>query len=205
MYRDRNITITVDELLDKCIAVPDTGCFIWCGTKGIATYNAYGSIYHNKKYYPLLHRFVYYLFNGELSEDIQVLHKCDVKSCINPYHLFSGSQKENIRDCIDKKRFRCVLTEDKVMEILFLKGKLRRKEIALRYGVTVSTIKDIFSHRTWVKSEVDNKSLTKEQKDTICLLRGLFSQREIANEYGISRTVVGRIQRGQSLGGKNIE
>lgn len=36
---------------------------------------------------------------------IQVCHLCDTPICCNPKHLFLGTQKDNIKDCIDKNRF----------------------------------------------------------------------------------------------------
>ncbi len=67
--------------------------------------NGYGRIsVDNKKYRS--HRLSYAIFH--IDEDISnkvILHTCDNPSCINPSHLRSGTQRENIQDCINKGRF----------------------------------------------------------------------------------------------------
>lgn len=54
----------------------------------------------------LIHREIYRQFNGKISEDMCICHFCDTPRCINPAHLFIGTQKDNIQDCIKKGRFK---------------------------------------------------------------------------------------------------
>lgn len=49
-------------------------------------------------------RVAYYLYNGEWP--IQALHKCDNPACVNPLHLWNGTQKDNIQDAWSKGRSR---------------------------------------------------------------------------------------------------
>jgi hypothetical protein len=44
------------------------------------------------------------MFKGEIPLGLKVLHKCDVTLCVNPEHLFLGTQKENVHDCERKGR-----------------------------------------------------------------------------------------------------
>lgn len=50
------------------------------------------------------HRVSWELFRGPIPNKLFVLHKCDNKNCINPDHLFLGTAKDNIHDCIRKGR-----------------------------------------------------------------------------------------------------
>lgn len=77
-------------------------CLIWTGAKSSS---GYGNIKRNKKS-VLAHRQAYEYMNGTIEKNIKVLHRCDNKLCINPDHLFLGTQKDNVIDCINKKRFR---------------------------------------------------------------------------------------------------
>lgn len=68
--------------------------------------NGYGTILLSNDKKSLVHRVAWSLFKGPIPEDLHVLHKCDVRNCVNPYHLFLGTNLDNIHDRIAKGRSR---------------------------------------------------------------------------------------------------
>lgn len=58
-----------------------------------------------------------YLFNfGEIPEGLVVRHKCDIRRCVAPHHILAGTQKENVRDMIQRNRYRGFKKEKVVAE-----------------------------------------------------------------------------------------
>lgn len=82
---------------------PITGCWNWTGCK---IGYGYGQMRYCGKL-VLVHRVSAHLYlKYDLDSPLRVLHRCDNASCFNPKHLFIGTQLENIRDCMEKGRFR---------------------------------------------------------------------------------------------------
>lgn len=77
---------------------PQTGCWEWKNSVGK---NQYGHMGIGKKTSPA-HRVSYELFIGEIPEGLFICHKCDNKPCVNPMHLFVGTQKDNMTDAQSK-------------------------------------------------------------------------------------------------------
>lgn len=84
-------------------------CWLW---KGNTNKSGYGRHYRNKTEFYAAHRFSYELHHGPIKghvagdpeREVCVLHRCDTPRCVNPAHLFLGSDKDNIHDCIAKGR-----------------------------------------------------------------------------------------------------
>jgi hypothetical protein len=90
------------------IPEPNSGCWLF---DGATTGGGYGR--HSKRKYA--HRIAYEKWVGPIPDGMLVCHKCDVKLCCNPDHLFLGTDEDNIMDCIKKGRW-------KVPGNLFQKG-----------------------------------------------------------------------------------
>jgi len=82
------------------------GCWTWAGAKNL---QGYGEFFLFRKgsrsHHGLAHRVAWEMFRGPIG-DMFVLHKCDTPACVNPEHLFLGTQKDNMRDALAKGRMR---------------------------------------------------------------------------------------------------
>lgn len=80
-------------------------CWLWIGAN---TKYGWGTMKINGVMYGA-HRISYAIHKGEIPEGIFVCHNCpggDNGLCVNPSHLWLGTQKDNVRDCVNKKRSR---------------------------------------------------------------------------------------------------
>jgi hypothetical protein len=139
------------------IPEPNSGCWLW--TKGLFK-AGYGSLYLNGRS-ALAHRFAWRLLKGKIPQGLCVCHKCDVRSCVNPDHLFVGTIADNNLDMEAKGRQRkralrgeenprSTLTKENVNEI---KKRLatgeRQIDLANEFNVSKTTICDIAHFRHW--------------------------------------------------------
>ena len=77
--------------------IPMAGCWIWLGylSKGYGqTRIGYESV--------KAHRLSYTLFKGSIPLGLNILHRCDIKCCVNPEHLYAGTQSDNGLDAVDR-------------------------------------------------------------------------------------------------------
>jgi hypothetical protein len=116
----------------------ENGCWIWNLAKstrgyGKCLFKALGA-----------HRVSYEAFKGKIPKEKYVCHKCDVKACVNPDHLWVGTCKENVQDAKSKGRLpdqrglnskSAKLTESQVKEIRALKGKVTYEKIGKIYNI----------------------------------------------------------------------
>ncbi len=78
-------------------------CIVWKGKT--CSNGRYGRIEGTKKI-TMAHRYIWENIYGEIPKGMCVCHKCDNGLCINPKHLFLGTQKDNVKDMFDKRRAR---------------------------------------------------------------------------------------------------
>lgn len=89
-----------DRIVEFSTPEPNTGCWLW---DGAVSTSGYGSMWASGRT-RTASRVSYEEFVGPIPNGQQVLHKCDVRSCVNPDHLFIGSHNDNMRDKVLKGR-----------------------------------------------------------------------------------------------------
>lgn len=151
-----HIVPLADRFFSKIGAKSSGGCILW---NGHVKDNGYGDI-HERHAGRLLsaHRVAYDLMVGPIPEGMCVLHRCDNPPCINPTHLFLGTQLDNIADMVAKGRQSRgsgkganVKLDDNIVR------DVRRRiasgdsntAIGRDLGVSHVTISDIRTGRTW--------------------------------------------------------
>jgi hypothetical protein len=128
---------------------PYSGCWLWTGC---VQAQGYGRFWKNK--HVRAHRVAWELHHGAVPSGMHVLHSCDTASCVNPGHLFLGTDSDNRRDCVKKVRHAfgarsagVKLTESQIREIRIDQRSLRK--IAKDYGVSYRAIGYIKNRITW--------------------------------------------------------
>ena len=75
-------------------------CELWLGSTDV---HGYGRFWFSGKFIRA-HRFIYELVYGAIPKNLCVLHRCDVRNCVNPKHLWLGTLGDNNRDTFSKGR-----------------------------------------------------------------------------------------------------
>lgn len=125
-------------------------CWLWIAS---VSGDGYGQIGRGPPRHTMLkaHRVSWTLYKGPIPRGLCVLHKCDVKRCVRPSHLFLGTDADNVRDMTRKGRnvFQLrnpslKLSPAKVRSIrrARARGELLRV-ISARFGVTEGTVSRI--------------------------------------------------------------
>jgi hypothetical protein len=139
-----------DRFDTKFFPDPNSGCWLW---EGAVDSFGYGQFWHEGKMVGA-HRFSFEKKTGVAPGDMLVLHKCHNPHCVNPGHLYLGTNRQNAGDKVRAGRqakgvgHGCAkLTEAEVLEILSTGGT--NKVIAKQFGVSGSLVGQIKSKKRW--------------------------------------------------------
>lgn len=150
--RQANDTVSIKRRFMRYVerATPDFKCcWEWRGSKkeGYGRFFMYGGMY-------LAHRASYILFRGLITGDLFVLHQCDNKGCVNPYHMRLGTHEDNMREARERGRMRAhnrILTDEDVIAIRAAYRGIDGEQQVLgeKYGVSHSTITSIVNGHSY--------------------------------------------------------
>jgi hypothetical protein len=166
----RRLQFTLEERFYAKVEKIEGGCWLWIGR---LNRSGYGDLYYDGKK-RRAHRISYEIHVGEVPDGMFVCHSCDVPMCVNPAHLWIGTNEENMRDMVAKGRHktaarmaiknvskgknynagernaRAKLKEADVLQVINLcsQGKTR-KYIANQFGVSASLISEIRNGKRW--------------------------------------------------------
>ena|SRR3990167_10996306 len=132
-------------------------CWFWRGKKYP---NGYGNVIWNGHNF-LAHRIAYQITYGNIPENLFILHRCDMPICVNPYHLWIGTQKDNMNDCSKKGRIspyarkgesnpRAKLTKNQIKEIRQRRGNGEKLiQLSNIFKVSITQISLIVRRKSW--------------------------------------------------------
>lgn len=144
--------ITKEIIEERSRVVTETGCWIWIGR---VSGNGYGLLKRLNKSMSA-HRASYEAFCGEISDGMNILHKCDTKTCVNPDHLYQGTHIQNMQDMKNRGRgysafgnefAKRKINEEKALKIF--NSTASNKETAELYGVSKTTVHRIKRKMIW--------------------------------------------------------
>lgn len=129
-------------------------CWLWTAARNTT---GYGMASWKGKKNIVAHRLAYELLVGPIPVGKLALHKCDTPHCVNPDHLFFGTDADNRADCVAKDRHARgersgvnKLTEAQVKEIKrLIANGMRLMDIAPLFGVSKNHISGIKNGRYW--------------------------------------------------------
>ncbi len=155
-----------------CICTYDRGCWLWIAGTSL---NGYGCFHARRSHPEYAHRVAWILNHGPIPHGLCVLHKCDVRACVRPDHLFLGTRRDNSHDARAKGRlgpqcdtfrkmwanrprelaedwqYNVKLNAEAVREIrsTYQFRKITLSHFAKKFGVSYQTIHEVVTFQTW--------------------------------------------------------
>ena len=127
-------------------------CVLW--SKSL-TNSGYGQLTFNRQHKGA-HRLVWELNFGPIPKGLYVLHKCDVRSCVNPDHLFLGTPSENQKDCVKKGRKnaikgeQCTWAKLRESDVSFIRSSSEtQRSLAKVFGISQTTVWMARNYKHW--------------------------------------------------------
>ncbi len=157
------------------------------------------------------HRIAWVLTFGEIPTTVKVLHKCDNPPCCNPGHLFTGSQKDNVDDMMEKGRhghgttgpppkFSPDLIEAAIAEYTLTKRPL--DHVARDCGISETHLRRLVKARGIECRRRVHKLQPEQAQEVRDLYKtGQYTYVDLASKFGVTFANIGYIVRGKTFAG----
>lgn len=155
------------------------GCWIWAGALSSTGYGVIG-VQHPVKRNLYAHRVSYELHIGPVPDGYFVCHRCDNPRCVRPDHLFVGTHRDNMADMVAKGRSNA---GDKHPSRRYPERRARGDNHGLRKHPERVSRGEVHAY---AKLTVDAVRAIRAEYSV-----GGISQRELAERYGVTQTVIG--------------
>lgn len=202
------------ELAEKVDKTAPGGCWEWLGCRDKEGYGVRG----RRVGMPTrrVHRLSWELHNDRPAGDLHVLHHCDNPPCVNPAHLFVGTNQDNIMDRVRKERsprgqdiYAAKLDPGKVESIReeYAGGGVTQDDLAEKYNVQRTTISLVLRGEVWAWTGGPRSRSARRPPFTAEEVRAIraeynagSSQSELVLKYNIGNDSISRLLRGVSYG-----
>lgn len=142
---------TDEQFISSRVLVDQDGHWLWQRS----TWNGYGRMVRRGVSMPA-HVFSFLAHGGTRNDGEQINHTCHIRNCVNPAHLYSGTQKDNMRDMRSAGRSRILRGSDNGMSKIDAQAAIEIREsrdparhVAARHGVSMSLVYAIRRGRVW--------------------------------------------------------
>lgn len=205
------MTINAERFWSKVSRVGTGECWMW---QAFVTPSGYGLFFIDRTTRNVpAHRVSWMLTHGPIPDGMMVCHRCDVRACVNPAHLFIGTHLDNMADMRTKGRAASAersaharFTRETVRTIRerFAAGGVTKRQLSKEYGVTPRSIFCVVTGLLWKDAggpltdprPASRDKLSDADRVEIFRLRsaGIPSD-EVAKRFGIHRVAANKIAR----------
>jgi len=134
-------------ILDRVEVDPNGGCWLWSMSLCV---DGYGRVRIESEQRELkAHRHSWTILRGPIPDGLHVLHKCDVRCCVNPDHLYLGTREQNMADMVSRNRrgpqapYKRIPQAQKDMIHRWVLSGTPKKVIARMFGVDPASVRRV--------------------------------------------------------------
>lgn len=154
---------SLKEIFESKIYYGLDGCHHWLGCLGVSCKKggkkdrAKINVNGVQKYAA---RISYELYRGPIPKGKLVLHTCDNPACVNPDHLYLGTNFDNMRDRAVRDRFGKVKSDDVSLIIRMYNAGIYQWEIAKYFGISQGNVSMIVNRKSKIHAIKDHQQVT---------------------------------------------